>query len=335
MISGEKPYITIFKIFKFTQMKSLFHVFVRVLVLVFVFAQVSVLASCSSQADELLIPNSSLLTQITVSFSGFNITTTPMTRAGEDAIPDNINRLALKVFDANGAEAAAIAQKASEPGFGTVSLTLAPGTYTFVCVLNEAAAANADALAAIAPATITSATVATIPGYVARDTYCCSQQVEVTSSTQSVTLNMGSRINARFKLSITDAAPATVASVRITISPDGATYSGNCLGINPTTGRALVNTKYLGEKPVSAGPVTDTQIDLYIPATDAEAPFTTSIRLEGRNAAKATLYTRTLTGVQFSSNSITHATGRLFDPTSASAAFSFGTTDWTTNDITF
>lgn len=290
--------------------------------------------SCSPQADELLIPNSSLLTQISVSFSGFDITTTPMTRAGESTIPENLNRLALKVFDADGVEAATIAQKGTDPDFGTATLTLAPGTYTFVCVLNEAKAADAQALAAIAPATITSATEATVPGYVARDTYCCTQQVEVTSSTQSVTLNMGSRINARFKLSITDAAPASVSTMRITISPDGAAYSGNCLSINPTTGRALVNTKYQGEKSVS-GSITDTQIDLYLPATESDQPFTTSVKLEGRNSSGTVLYTRTLTDVQFLPNNITHATGRLFDPLTASATFTFGTTDWSTTTINF
>lgn len=249
-------------------------------------------------------------------------------------IPDNINRLAIKVFNADGVEAATLSQKATDADFGSISLTLAPGTYTFVCVLNEAKAASDEALAAIAPATITSPTEATIPGYVVRDTYRCSKQVLVTSTTQSVTLNMGSRINARFLLTITDAAPAEVTKLVISINPDAPQPTGGCLSINPSTGRATSATLYSGNKSVS-GSITDTQIDLYLPATESDAPFTTSVKLEGRNSSGTALYTRTITGVQFLPNNVTHATGRLFDPLNTSATFTFGTTDWSTTTLNF
>lgn len=291
------------------------------------------LTSCTTSVfdDQVVEPP---LHQVTISLTSFDITTAPMTRAGESTIPENLNRLALKVFDADGGEAATIAQKGTDSDFCSIQLTLAPGTYTFVCILNEAKAATDDALAAIAPATITSATEATIPGYVARDTYTCTQQVTITQSTESVTLNMGSRINARFQLTITDAAPSDVKKLYITINPDAPQPTDGCLSINPTTGRATSATRYSGNKSVS-GSITDTTIDLYLPATEPDAPFTTSVKLEGRNSGGTALYTRTLTDVQFTPNNITHATGHLFDPTTAPTAFTFTPTDWTTTTIDF
>lgn len=293
----------------------------------FLLSALLLLASCTQQ-EESFILNPSSPHQITVSFSGFNITTSPLTRATE-TLPDNINRLSLKVFNADGDAVATVQQKRGEEGFGTASLTLAQGSYTFVCVLHEAKAGNATALAAIEAATINSATEAILPGIAARDTYCCTQSVQVTGSTTDITLAMGTRINARFKLTVTDQAPTTVRKVRIYINPEATDPTGS-ITLNPSTGLVATPLRFYGTKQLETTTVPDIEIDTYLPTV----PYLTTVLLEGRNDANTTvLYTRTIDNVTFNPNQLTHATGRLFAP--LTSTFSFTTTTWTTSDISF
>lgn len=294
-------------------------------VLLFVICTFSV-ASCSPNGaeSEIVEPHT-----VSVSFSGFGISSVPMTKA-TDVIPDNLNRLALKVFDSDGGEVYSVQQKKTDTGFGTVSITLAPGAYTFVCVMNEAVAADEASLANISAANIVSQTEARIPGRSAHDAFTCVKTETVTASTTSVSINMGSRINARFRLKVTDAAPDAVKAVRFTISPNASSPSTDYLTINPTTGRATSEVKYIAQKGNITNTVPEFEIDLYIPSN----PYTTTVKLEGRDNTNA-LYERTVTGVRFVPNNITIATGRLFDPLSVTGSFTFTNADWTTSDIQF
>lgn len=298
-------------------------------VLVLMFGLVGIVSCAPSGAEnEIVEPHT-----ISVSFSGFGISSVPMTRA-TDVIPENLNRLALKVFDTEGGVVQTIQQKKADTGFGTVQLTLAPGTYTFVCVLNEAVAADVAALADIAAANIVSSTEARIPGWFAHDAFTCVKTVDITSSTTSVSIDMGNRINARFRLKVTDTAPDAVKAVRFTISPNASSPSTDYLTINPTTGRATSEVKYIAQKANITNTVPEFEIDLYIPSN----PFTTEVKLEGRDASSSNskvLYTRTVTGVQFVPNNITIATGKLFDPATVAGSFTFTNADWTTSDVSF
>lgn len=305
-----------------------------------VFAGFTLFTSCYPQVAGIA---DTMPTTIQVSPTDFDISVHGITRATTQDIPSNLNRCAIKVFNEAGEEVASFSQTAEnlsqavctghaamseDTSFGKLQLTLVPGIYTFVCVMNEAKASSAEALAAIAPATITSATVATIPGTAARDTYCCAQQLLITNGTTSVSLPMGDRINSRFKLSVSDAVPAEVSTLAIIISPQADAPSGS-LSINPTTGFATSSLRYMGAKSVS-GSVPDSQIDLYLP----ESPFSTTVRLEGRNSSGTALYTRTL-NVQFEPNQVNHATGRLFDSAQTRNGFTFAGNDWTTTSIAF
>lgn len=309
----------------------------QLLMAVVTLAATLLVVSCSTHYNN----NAEDLTpvNIQVSFEGFDLSTSPMTRAGEQTtttIPDGINRLALKVFNGEGTAVSTITQKKEETGFGTVSLTLIPGEYTFVCILNEATGFGSTPLADVAPATITSATLATIPGTVAHETYCCVQTLMITSSTTSLSFNMGSRINARFSLTINDDAPSNVKTLAVIINPVAPRTEGGCLSINPTTGRATSEILFMGTKSVS-GHITDTFLDIYVPETNG-ATFTTSVRLEGRDDATPDpniLYTRTIANVPFASNQNTHAQGSLFTPSDFSITFSFSNPWDGVNEITF
>lgn len=259
--------------------------------------------------------------EINVSVDGFDITSSSMTRAGESSIPENLNRCALTVFNTNGEVVTTISQKLGESSFGTATLTLEPGDYTFVCILNDSKSTGAAA------ATITSPTSATIPGFMAHDTYCCSQSVTITSNTTDVTLDMGTRCNSRFKLIITDAVPAGVSKIRLTIMPDG-TESGASIAINPSTGLTPSPLMFYGNKPLTTTTVPEIQMDVLLP----ENPYSTSVVIEGRNADDEVLYSRTIDNVEFAPNKMITATGCLFG---TSTSFSFSTTDWSEVNITF
>lgn len=286
-----------------------------------------ILASCSTNPEntEDLAPVS-----VQVAFDGFNVSTSPLSRAESTEIPTEINRIALKVFNGDGTEVSSIAQKQGDDGFGTVSLTLVPGSYNFVCVMNQAKAIGNTPLENVAAATITSTTEATIPGTLGHDTYCCTQSVTITQTSNSISLNMGSRVNARFVLKVTDKVPAAVKTLAIIINPDAAAPTDGCLSINPSTGRATAATKYLGTKNITAAP-NEAQMDIYIPETS----FITKVRIEARDNVTPTpniLYDHTIENVPFASNQRTNATGRLFDST-ASCSFTFSTDTWTDSPL--
>lgn len=141
---------------------------------------------------------------------------------------------------------------------------------------------------------------------------------------------MGTRINARFKLTVTDQAPAAVKKVRIYLTPDGTEPSGS-ITLNPTTGLVAAPLKFYGTKELDTSTVPEMEIDTYLP----QAPFVTTVLLEGRDASNPAniLYTRTIDNVTFNPNQLTHATGRLFAP--LTSTFTFTTTTWTTSDISF
>lgn len=291
-------------------------------------AGILLLGSCSADND---LTGDIDPVHISVSFSGFNITTSPMTRGqeGDGTLPEHLNRCALKVFDADGTMVKSFSQKREtvsgsqdEPHFGSASFTLNPGTYTFVGVLNEAKAATTEALAAIEPATITSSTLASLPSNYVFDTYCCSQTVTIDATTRSVTLDMGSRINSRFQLSITDVPPADVSKVRVVVAPDSPATPSS-ISFNPTTKLATTQYRYTATRDITDH--TAATSDIVFDILPSANPLTTNVRLYAQDDATPTpktLYYRELPAVGFIPNRITHATGKLF--VSDTQVFSIG-----------
>lgn len=291
-------------------------------------AGILLLGSCSADND---LTGDIDPVHISVSFSGFNITTSPMTRGqeGDGTLPEHLNRCALKVFDADGTMVKSFSQKREstqgsqgEPSFGSASFNLAPGTYTFVGVLNEAKGATTEALAAIEPATIISSTEASLPGNYVFDTYCCSKTVTIDATTRSVTLDMGSRINSRFKLTITDVPPEAVSKVQVVIAPESSAPTGS-ISFNPSTGLATTQQYYRATRDISNH--TAATSDIVFDILPSANPLTTGVLLNALDDATPTpnkLYYRELTAVVFIPNRITHATGKLF--VSDTQVFSIG-----------
>ncbi len=297
-------------------MKNLLHVAVLTTVLLTFFS------SCTSSGDFILASEEIDQNQkfydvsFTFSSSDFTITTRDnftrdnSTRAVTSEIPAHLNRLSLKVFDADGGVVATLSQKreslAENETFGSLSLKLPVGDYTFVAVLHELPSNKLE----LAPATITSPTEAALPSSRIYDTYCCVQSVTITASAgQSLTLALATRINAQFRLETLDAVPDDIASIYMIVNPD-ATKVPDQPTFNPTTGLASGSWQYGVNLTAASGQPFDRSFSVL---QDADPQSTTvELRPVDTSGQYATQYQRTLEAVSLQRNHQTHALGYLF-----------------------
>lgn len=274
-------------------------------------------SSCTSSFDNILAPEDIAPSQklydvsLTFSSSDFTITTRDITtRAVTSEIPDHLNRLSLKVFDADGGVVTTLCQKreslADNETFGTLALKLPAGDYTFVAVLHELPSNKLE----LASATIISPTEATLPSSRIYDTYCCVQTATITTtSDQSLILALGTRINAQFRLETLDAVPADISSIYVIVNPDAAKVPDQP-SFNPTTGLASCSWQYGVNLTAISGQAFDRSFSVL---QDAD-PQTTTVKLCPVNTSGqyATQYQRTLESVSLQRNYQTHALGYLF-----------------------
>lgn len=278
--------------------------------------------SCSPSSDNILdneefVQNQALYdVSLTFSSSDFFISTCDITsrdlttRAVTSEIPDHLNRLSLKVFDADGGVVATLSQKreslADNETFGTLALKLPAGDYTFVAVLHELPSNKLE----LASASITSPTEATLPSSRIYDTYCGVQTATITTSAdQSLTLALGTRINAQFRLETLDAVPADISSIYVIVNPDAAKVPDQPT-FNPTTGLASGSWQYGVNLTATSGQPFDRSFSVLQNAD----PQTTTVELRPVNTSGqyATQYQRTLDAVTLQRNYQTHAVGYLF-----------------------
>lgn len=274
-------------------------------------------ASCTPSSDNILdieeIAQNQELYDVSLTFSSsdFTITTRDIsTRAVTSEIPDHLNRLSLKVFDAGGGVVATLSQKreslAENEPFGALTLKLPAGDYTFVAVLHELPSNKLE----LASASITSPTEATLPSSRIYDTYCCVQSATITTSAdQSLTLALGTRINAQFRLETLDAVPADISSIYVIVNPD-ATKVPDQPSFNPTTGLASGSWQYGVNLTATSGQPFDRSFSVL---QDADPQITTvELRPVNTSGQYATQFQRTLESVSFQRNYQTHALGYLF-----------------------
>lgn len=278
--------------------------------------------SCSPSSDNILdneefVQNQALYgVSLTFSSSDFSISTCDITsrdlttRAVTSEIPEHLNRLSLKVFDADGGVVATFSQKQEDldenESFGSLTLKLPVGDYTFVAVLHELPSNKLE----LASASITSPTEATLPSSRIYDTYCCVQPATITSSAdQSLTLALGTRINAQFRLETLDAVPADISSIYVIVNPD-ATKVPDQPTFNPTTGLASCSWQY----GVNLTATSSLPFDRSFSVLQNADPQTTTVELHPVNTSGqyATQYQRTLDAVTLQRNYQTHAVGYLF-----------------------
>ena len=273
--------------------------------------------SCTSSSDNVLdieeIAQNQELYDVSLTFSSsdFTITTRDIaTRAVTSEIPDHLNRLSLKVFDADGGVVATLSQKreslAENETFGSLTLKLPAGDHTFVAVLHEVPSDKTE----LAPAIITSATLVTLPNSRIYDTYSCVQPATITTSAdQSLTLALGTRINAQFRLETFDAVLEGIKSIDMIINPDAAKVPSEPT-FNPTTGLATGQWNYEVNLTATTGQPFDRSFSVLL----NEDSQTTTVELRPINTSNQLVaqYQRALEAVTLQRNHQTHALGYLF-----------------------
>jgi len=264
------------------------------------------LTSCQQELQEPISEPS--LVDVTINLSGLDITSSEvLTRASDKSVTEaQITNIDLKVFNAEGNAVETVSQTSSDANFGSLSMKLPVGTYTFVAVANDANAAS----------TITSSTEATAPENAI--IYSCSQSETISgNTTQTVSLDMGTRKNTCFRIKITDATPSDVDAIQLIIAPTAT--APTAITFSPETGFTSSSWKY--EKTYTKAdyslttftnknlaycfllPSAETQLDVTINALSAE---------DTQTHQRTVLYTRTLQGVTFKQATQTTATGTFF-----------------------
>lgn len=158
----------------------------------------AILAACSSSDEE---PTSSELTAVTLTFSPYQVDA--ITRAAT-SIAGIVTRLDVWLYE-SGSECAAVHQSADDVQFGSISLTLdKTKTYTLYAVGHKAAG----------PATLADGII-TFP-----DDKTTHSMYFTTTFSPSVTTSLSclmQRIVAQFRIETTDAVPADMKKIQITI----------------------------------------------------------------------------------------------------------------------
>ena len=158
----------------------------------------AILAACSSSDEE---PTSSELTAVTLTFSPYQVDA--ITRAAT-SIAGIVTRLDVWLYE-SGSECAAVHQSADDVQFGSISLTLdKTKTYTLYAVGHKAAG----------PATLADGIIAFPDDKTTHSMYF------TTTFSPSVTTSLSclmQRIVAQFRIETTDAVPADMKKIQITI----------------------------------------------------------------------------------------------------------------------
>lgn len=155
------------------------------------------------------------------------------TRSATD-ITELCSRLNIAIFDADGTKVKTVAQKESDAGYGTVALTLAPGTYQLVVIAHNGEGS----------ATITSTEKVTFSNNKVTDTFYYFGDLVVTTEVQSYDLTL-TRAVAMFRLVLTDEEmPVSVSKLKFY-------YLGGSSTFSPKDGYGCVNSKQTEIRPVS------------------------------------------------------------------------------------
>ena len=215
------------------------------------------------------------------------------TRAATD-ITALCTRLNIAIFSADGTKVKTVAQKDTDSDFGTVALTLAPGTYHLVVIAH-----NGDG-----SATITSEEKVTFPNNKVTDTFYYDGDLVVTSDVQSYDLTL-TRAVAMFRLVLTDEEiPSNVAKLKFY-------YTGGSSTFSPKDGYGCVNSKQTEIRTVPVGSPDGTSFDIYtLPHTEEDV--LTKLTVTALDANDNTVKERVFENVPVIRNQITRYTGSFF-----------------------
>lgn len=176
-------------------------------------------------------------------------------------------------------------------------------------------------------ASITSATLATLSEGIIPTVYAHVQEVSVTNvNNQSVTINIGKRINSTIHLTSTDNVPDGVSKVAFDINPTGTYVSNEAPArFNPTTGLATGTPRYRRALDVTVGEPIDVSFNILIP----DDPYNCHVDIfaQGTDAQIIADYTRLFDVVPFQCAYVTNASGTFFRYVSNSSLNFDTTTD--------
>ncbi|MDO4949716.1 MAG: FimB/Mfa2 family fimbrial subunit [Bacteroidales bacterium] len=291
----------------------------RILLLI---ALVATLFSCSK--DQQL---SSQMVDVKVALTGIDIQVTPEdTRS--TASEAGVKRIALSVYDLNGnlIQSATQNKDVDAANFGTpMTFRIPVGAYKFVAVAHTVAATTDPV------ATINSVTEFSLgSSLVGNPTFSTVQEGTISgNTTQTVTIDMGTRKNATFKAKFTDDNPSDVTKIQLIVSHASTAYSD--LKVNPSTGLAAAQWKYEKTFDLSTLPITTVKNNSFsVPLMLTAASQTLDVTVNALSATDEVLYTRTLTDVPLQQGHLTQATGTFFSPIGTNT-FSFDITEITDN----
>ena len=280
--------------------------------------------SCS-QDGESISPNppSDVLTDVSVTFSGFEVTVTPDARDDSNtratANEANVTRIALKIFDSQGETVfSANRIKGVDDNFDAIDCQLPKGSYTFVAVAHRASSAESPNV------DIQSATSASIPEK-NLPKMLFSKVVNVTilgEDTQPVAIDFGSRITSSLVVKPKDASLEDVERVEIVVNPTG-TAATDTHTFNPTTGFATSALSYrfnyrLSEFGLSSFTGQPFSVLLLLTAESQNSDVVISMY----DSSDALLHSCTVSAVPFKPHSITTIEGYFFG-TNVTNSFNF------------
>ncbi len=267
--------------------------FVAALLLLFTFV------SCSESAHEEPAGQKS---HVRVELGGFLLEVDDMgsmARAG-NALSTAATRLSFAVFNSEGTLVETIQQVSTDNSFGTVEMDLYPDTYTLVAVAHNGTA-DAD---------IQSATSTILPGTTLTDTFAAVQSLTVEKDKNSSLSMTLPRITSAFILKLNDTPPTNAKEIQVVVNTGGFLLSQvnpSTLGINPSTGLASNNWKF-----VHTIPVEDISKNLPLYFIGVNSPSTVTIKATAYDSTGTEIISHTLSNVSLEPNHKTIATGYFF-----------------------
>ncbi len=233
------------------------------------------------------------------------------TRAQQD-VTQLCSRINVALYQ-NGTRVKAVNQKSDDSDFGSVALSLEPGTYQLV-VLAHNCSGNA---------TTTDIEKIKFPDNVVSDTFYYYDEVTVGSSTDTKELVLR-RCVSMFRFDITDNIPTDVRTMKFY-------YTGGSSTFSALSGYGSVNSKQTVKFDItSAKQGKPAVFDVYTMLHSEEG--TLKMTVTALDAAGNTLYEREFTEVPMTRNTITRYTGTFFEGGSGSKENAYTFTadgDWT------
>jgi hypothetical protein len=210
------------------------------------------------------------------------------------ALTDQLTKVSVAIFSADGTKMKNITQKQGDAGFGEVDVLLTPGTYKVVAVAHNATEGNA---------TITSTEKVTFASNKMTDTFSCCETLTVPDGLPIEEELLLQRVVAMVRLTVTGSIPTNVAQFKFY-------YTGGSSTLNPSTGYGCVQSKQTEYRPTVIDGSAVKVYELYTAPHELNDVLKITITALGSDGAALNEWT--MENVPVTKNKITTWTGSLF-----------------------